>query len=158
MLNKVGNSQKDISEFQVGIELSMPRLSETRSWAGPRTGPLFLTVKGSSFMCSINNIFLWLQALVVITVSSDHKKQNSPLPAAVPGCLVARLVFGSNPHSHGAADLFGLTDAGFLCASKGWNAGLLKDRKRKRKQVHISIYIWSEHLMRFKSTCFGTHR
>lgn len=58
---------------------------------------------------------------VVITVSSDHKKQNSPLPAAVEGCLVTGLVagFGAAPQSHDAADLFWLTAAGLSCASKG---------------------------------------
>lgn len=108
-------------------------------------------------MCSINDISPWLWAMAVITVCSDHKKQNSPLPAAVVGCLVACLVviFGSNPHSHGAADLFWLIAAGLSCAGKGW---LLKDGRRKRKQVHILIYIRSERLMRFQRTCFGTYR
>lgn len=52
---------------------------------------------------------------------SDHKKQNSPLPAAVAGYLLAGLVavFGSDPHSHTDADLFWLTATGLPCTNKG---------------------------------------
>lgn len=67
----------------------------------------------------LTHFSLWLR---VITVSSDYKKENSPLPAAaVAGCLVACLVemFSRDPRSHGTADLLWLPAAGPSCASKG---------------------------------------
>lgn len=133
-------------------------ICKTGNRATPSTAPLFLAVKGRSFICSLTNISLWLQAKVVITVSCGHKKENSPLPAAVERCLVACLIatFDCDPCSHGTADLFWLPAAELPCASKDWSAGLTGGRKRK--QVRILMWIRSECLVRIQRTGFHTYR
>lgn len=73
-------------------------------------------------MCSLGIIPLRLLATVAITVSSDQKKQNSPLPATVVACLVVCFVvakFGSDPRSHSVAVLFWLRAGRVSCTSKG---------------------------------------
>lgn len=83
---------------------------------------MFFTVKGRSLICSLGIVSLRLLATRAITVSSDQKKENSPLPAAVAACLVGCLVdtkFGTDPRSHNVAVVFWLRAGGASCASKG---------------------------------------
>lgn len=83
---------------------------------------VFLTVKGRSLICSLGLVSLRLLAAEAITVSSDQKKENSPLPAVVVGCLVGCLVdtkFGSDPRSHNVSVVLCLRAGGASCASKG---------------------------------------
>lgn len=73
-------------------------------------------------MGSLGIISLRLLVTVAITVSSDQKKENSPLPAAVAACLVVCLVvakFGSDSRSHSVAVLFWLCAGRVSCAGKG---------------------------------------
>lgn len=73
-------------------------------------------------MCSLGIISLRLLVTVAITVSSDQKKENSPLPATVAACLLVCLVvakFGDDPRSHSVAVLFWLSAGRVSCASKG---------------------------------------
>lgn len=70
---------------------------------------------------SLGIVSLRLLATSAITVSSDQKKENSPLPAAVAWCLVdcfVDTIFGSDPHSDNVA-VFWLRAGGASCASKG---------------------------------------
>lgn len=61
---------------------------------------VLFTVKGRSLICSLGIVSLRLLATEAITVFSDQKKENSPLPVAVAWCLVDCLVdrnFGTGP-------------------------------------------------------------
>lgn len=69
-----------------------------------------------------------LIATETITVSSDQKKQNSPLPPAAAVCLVDFLVvakLGTDPRSDSVAVVFWPSPAGASCARKGWSVGLM---------------------------------
>lgn len=55
------------------------------------------------------------------------KKENSPLPDDLAGCLVifrGGAELGTDPRSHNAAVLFWLTDGEGPSADRGWGAGL----------------------------------
>lgn len=111
-------TEKDKWGFREIVKLSTLHLSDGYVKPGMERQNEGLHCSVQAFYL-LNNISPWLR---VITVSSDHKKENSPLPAAaVAGCLVACLVemFGRDPHSHGTADLLWLPAPGPSCASKG---------------------------------------
>lgn len=94
---------------------------------------MFFTVKGRSLICSLGIISLRLIATGTITVSSDHKKQNSPLPTAVDGCLVDCV-----------AVVFWMSPAGASRERKGCGAGLMfideeKCEKKKKELAECQI-------------------
>lgn len=86
------------------------------------------TVKGRSLICSLSIVSLRLLATEAITVSSDQKKQNSPLPTAVAWCwldCLADTKFGSDPHSDNVAVVLWLSAGAASCPRKGGSSGLM---------------------------------
>lgn len=103
------------------------------------------TVKGTSLICSLGIVSLRLLATGAITVSSDQKKENSPLPAAVAwwwvDCL-ADIKFGRGPRSDTVAVVFWLSAGAASCPRKGGSAGLMffeNDGEGERTSANIRI-------------------
>lgn len=89
---------------------------------------IVFTVKGRSLICSCGIVSLRLPAAEAITVSSDQKKENSPLPTAVVWCLVDCLVdtkFGTGPFSGNVALVCCMSAGEALCPRTAGSAGLL---------------------------------
>lgn len=94
------------------------------------------TVKGRSLICSCGIVSL---TLLIITVFSDQKKQNSPLPVALAWHLslvdcVVDSKFGTDPHAD-SVPMFCAPETS--CDGRGWKAALMSCNEKTDGNIKI---------------------